>query len=232
MKKIKLIVTDFDGCLVKFENEPYNSSWDAMGLLLPDTKKRLWFSERDRYIDLIHSTEEIERKIEIDKEWFYRDLSLLAGESVNYFLENIFPLNYTSGAKEFFSSVKKNGQKIGILSAGLDFIIEKSAKELNMDFYICSEAEIKNRVLTGKGNFIVTLFNKDRHFSNLLANYSLKKENSCYFGDNFNCISCIEKAGLGIAVNAKTKAVEDAAKYSINDFMQAIPLIEEYKGEK
>jgi len=227
-KMIKLIATDFDGTLVHFENEPYNSSWDALGSLLDEEKKQKWYNIRDYHISKLKNCSKQDNS-KIYADWFDSQLSLLKGYTEDFFKEKILPLKYSEGAKEFFSIAKKRGKIIGILSSGIDFIVEEAARELEMDFclstLICKEEEI----FTGKGISIVNLENKLEHLKKICKNYKVNIEEVCYFGDNFNCEPVLKVVGLGIAFNPKTEETAKSAKHIIYDFREALPIIENYE---
>ena len=227
---IKLIISDFDGTIVKFPVEPFQSSWDAIGNILEGNKRKKWFECRDFYLDKIYKTEKKEEKIEIEKKWFQDEANLLAGEKIADLLNRI-EIVYTSGVKEFFEEMKKRGKIIGILSSGLDFVIKKAVDEIGFDIIICSELEKKEGILTGKDITHIDLQNKVNLFQRICQEQGVEAHEVVYFGDHFNCIPCLKAAGLGIAVNAKTKEVKGAAKASIEDFRDAIKIIENYEGE-
>lgn len=227
MPKIKLIVSDFDGTIAQLHG-PFQSSWDSIGNLLENKKRKEWFEVRDKYIGQIHKTKSVKDKLKIEGEWFAQDLRLMKGQNVAYLLKNI-EMNYTEGAKEFFREMKKQGKIIGILSAGIDIIIEKVAKELEMDFFVCSKVYQQRGIITGEGKDVVNLQNKLAWFKKLREKYKVKPEEAAYFGDHFNCIPCLREAGLGIALNAKTEEVKRAAKDTLKDFNGAIQLIRNYE---
>jgi HAD superfamily phosphoserine phosphatase-like hydrolase len=230
LHKIKLVITDLDGSLVDFDNEPFHSSWDAIGNLLSKEKKEKWFKSRDLYIRRIDEAKKMTDKKKIENEWFQSDISMLKGEKEQDLIEKLFPLRYTPGAKPFFSEMDNQGKKIGILSAGLDFIIARVVKELSMDFYLCSEIEAENGFFTGKGENVVNLFNKQDYLLKICHQHNIALDETCYFGDNFNCVSCLNLVGLPIAINPKTDAVRKASRGNIIfDYTKAIELIRKYE---
>lgn len=223
-KQIKLIVTDFDGTLVDFENEPYYSSWDALGMLLSQEKKKKWIKIREKYFSLISKTNSLDEKKALDLEFFNEDLDLLKGESKKYFEESIFPLNYSKGAKDFFLEMRHQGKITGILSSGIDFIIKRAQKELKMNFSFCSSIYETKGFFNGKGKNL-GLFEKEKYLLDICKNYNVSLEEACYFGDHFNCVPCIKLAGLGIAVNPKIEEIKEVSDYVIKDFRGALDLI-------
>ncbi len=224
---IKLIISDFDGTIAQLHGQ-YQSSWDSVGNLLKKQKREEWFAVRDFYLGKIHKAGSITDKLRLEAQWFAQDLYLMKGENVENLLQRI-EMNYTKGAREFFKEMKKQGKIIGILSAGVDFIIEKAAKELEMDFSICTKIYHKNGILTGEGEDVVDLQNKLDWFKKLRKKYHIRPKEVVYLGDHFNCIPCLKEAGLGIAINAKTEEVKKAAKYALKDFRGAAKLIGDYE---
>lgn len=223
-KQIKLIITDFDGTLIEFDNEPYHSSWDALGMLLSKKKKKDWIETREKYIDLMSKTEDVGEKRRLDLEFFSKDMELLKGESKKYFEDNIFPLDYTKGAEDFFLEMRYQGKTTGILSSGIDFIIKHAQDELKMNFSFYSSIYETNGFFNGKGKNL-GLFEKEKYLINLCKNYNVSLEEVCYFGDHFNCIPCIKAAGLGIAVNAKIEEIKEVSDYVIEDFREAFDFL-------
>jgi HAD superfamily phosphoserine phosphatase-like hydrolase len=226
---IKLVISDFDGTIVQLHGI-YQSSWDSVGNLLESDKRKKWFESRDKYLDSISKTKSTTEKNKIEKIWFNSDLSLMKGSRVDYFLKNI-EMNYTPGAQNFFEESKKQGKIIGILSSGIDFIIEKVAKELNFDFFLCSQVFHSKGIINGKGKEVVTLQNKLVWFKKIREKYQVKPKEVVYLGDHFNCVPCLKEAGLGIAINAKTEEVKKAAKYSLRDFNGVLELIKNYDAQ-
>jgi HAD superfamily phosphoserine phosphatase-like hydrolase len=227
-----MIVSDFDGTLVRFDNEPYESSWDEVGKNLKVYKRKKWLTARNKYMGLINQAKTIKEKVEIEKKWFDCDLDLMKGENIQELLKKILPLNYTPGAKEFFYEMQKEKIKTGVLSAGIDFVIKEAVNELGIDFYICAEIEAKSGTITGRGKANNNLQNKLTILKKICQNNRIKLEEVAYFGDNFNCQKCIESSGLGIAINAKSDEIKKAAKYSFENFADAIEIIKKYNKTK
>lgn len=228
---IKLIATDFDGTLVNFNNEPFNSGWDAVGALLVEEKRKKWHSIRDYYIDKLSKLSEAD-KLKVYDSWFEDQLKLLEGVNENFLKEKLFPLKYTLGADEFFKEAKKQGKITGILSSGIDFLIEQASIDLEMDFFACCKLEKKGKIFTGKGKSIINLYNKLDYLKKLCKDYKISLEEVCYFGDNFNCEPVLKAAGLGIALNPKSEETKKAANYTIYDFRDALSLIKQYEATK
>lgn len=224
---IKLIATDFDGTLVNFDNEPFNSGWDAVGSLLAEEKRKKWHDIRDYYIDKLKKLSE-EDKIETYNRWFRDQLKLLEGVNEDFLKEKLFPLKYSPGAEEFFKEAKRQGRITGILSSGIDFLIEQAVIDFKMDFFACCKLEKQGKIFTGKGESTINLYNKLDYLKKLCKDYKISLEEVCYLGDNFNCEPVLKAAGLGIAFNPKTEETRKAAKHTIHDFRDALSLIKNY----
>ncbi|MEM4703189.1 MAG: HAD hydrolase family protein [Candidatus Pacearchaeota archaeon] len=227
-KSIKIFITDADWTLFVYKNNPFYSSWDALGMCLSTERKKEWFivRDKDKYpkemdrIDSLSLPEEIklEEKRKIEGRRFRKDLELLKGYGIAYFKEKIFSIPYTKGAKKFFRNIQKNKLK-GSISAGIDFIIEKAAYELKMNFFSCPNLYNLNGVFIGGGKAIVNLRNKKEIFLAWCSKYNVDPKGVCYFGDNLNCVNILESC-FGIAVNPENERVEKAAKYSVKDFCE------------
>jgi len=210
--KIEIVVLDFDGTSCHFNHGTFGSSWDAFASVCGVYKKMnkllsIYYPQKDK-----------------EEEWGREQLKLWIGKSIKL-VDKLKPFPYSKGLKEFVNS--KNGLHIGFLSSGLNIVVDEAARELNLDFSISTELQQENGKLTGKFGKIVPLWEKDKIFLDLLANYNLSSEQSCYVGDNDNDISCIKLAKIGVAYKPKTKNVEQAAKYIITDFRELNNILKE-----
>lgn len=208
MKMIKGIVCDMDGTLVDFPNEPFHSSWDALGELLDGEVKREWYWLRDFYYP---------RK-ERYLEWFNKQVALLKGLALERVEDALFPLPYSSGVKEFFSDSKSYLK--GILSSGISVVAEKIASELGFGFVRCAYLEIKDGIFSGRGSFDVKMWKKDEDLEAMASEMGLSLDEILYVGDNENDIPAFEVAGISVAFRPKTDETKRYADYVINNFRE------------
>ncbi len=208
MKMIKGIVCDMDGTLVDFPNEPFHSSWDALGELLDEEVKREWYWLRDFYYP----------KKERYLEWFNKQVALLKGLALERVEDALFPLPYSSGVREFFSDSK--GYLKGILSSGISVVAEKIASELGFGFVRCAYLEIKDGIFSGRGSFDVKMWKKDEDLAAMACEMGLSLDEVLYVGDNENDIPAFEVAGISVAFRPKTNETKRYADYVINNFRE------------
>jgi len=149
---------------------------------------------------------------ELDYDTALRErVKLLKGLPVEV-MERIYDnIRLTEGAKELIESLKKAGYKVALVSGGFTFFTEKLKRELELDYAFGNELEIKDGKLTGriKGN-IINAEEKARIIEEIARKEGISKENIVAVGDGANDKIMIEKAGLGIAFNAKD-ALKDVA---------------------
>ncbi len=215
--KIKLVITDFDGTLVNYQNEPFHASWDVFPEILSEQKRKEWFEHRDFYLDKIRNENNKQKQKDFYDGWTNRQLGLLKNLSIEKANSAFFPIPYSKGAREFFSSL--NGKYIkGILSSGVGLVIERARQELKFNFQLSSDLEIKNKKFTGKGKTTFDFSEKGKEIISLAKKYKTKLEEVCYIGDHFNDVPAWEVAGLSVAFNPKEKELEKKVDYVIYDF--------------
>jgi len=149
---------------------------------------------------------------EIDFETALRErVKLLEGLPVEV-MEKIYDqIKLTEGAKELIESLKKAGYKVALVSGGFTYFTEKLKNELGLDYAFGNELEIKDGRLTGriKGK-VITAEEKARIIEEIARKEGIRRENIVAVGDGANDRIMIERAGLGIAFNAKDALKEVA----------------------
>ena len=149
---------------------------------------------------------------EIDFETALRErVKLLKGLPVEV-MERIYDsIKLTEGARELIESLKKAGYKVALISGGFTYFTEKLKNELGLDYAFGNELEIKDGRLTGKiKGKIITAEEKAKIIEEIARKEGIKRENIVAVGDGANDRIMIEKAGLGIAFNAK-EALKEVA---------------------
>lgn len=138
------------------------------------------------------------------KEALLERLKLLEGLPVEI-LEKIYSrIEFTEGAKELISALKRAGYKIGIVSGSFTYFTNKIKEELGLDYAFGNELEIVNGKLTGKiKGRIIDAEEKLRLIEEIAKREGISIEKVVAVGDGANDRLMIEKAGLGIAFNAK-----------------------------
>jgi len=143
-------------------------------------------------------------------------VALLEGldESVLDKVYNDMP--FTPGAKKFIKVLKKLGYKTVVISGGFNFFTKRLKKELGLDYTFANELEIQNGKLTGKvlGN-IINAEGKAEILCKIASDEKIELDQVVAIGDGANDLLMLDKAGLGIAFNAK-KVVREKARYNIS----------------
>ncbi|MBO3757807.1 MAG: HAD-IB family phosphatase, partial [Candidatus Brockarchaeota archaeon] len=159
MPKIKLVVFDLDGTLVKEK-----SSWRKVHEFFGTEEKG------DEGLKLY-----VDGKISYEQ-FVAHDLSLWPrgiSKSVFNYIFNKIPLN--EGVREVVTEIKKRGKLVAIVSSGISLLAEKISNELNIDFFVANEILFDERGRsTGVGAAIVELNKKDKALLKILNKVSIK----------------------------------------------------------
>lgn len=188
---IKFIITDMDGTIVDYPNEPFRSSWDAIGDSLNEQERREWYRIRDYYYP------QRGRYLE----WITKQLEIIKGIPKEKLISALRPIPYVSDAKEFFNSL--NGDYItGMITSGFPLAAELIHKELSLDFCLHNQVNFEDFSVIK----CIDLHEKDQVLDRFLEeNYPrLSLENNvCYIGDNSNDIPVLKRAALPLCINPK-----------------------------
>jgi phosphoserine phosphatase len=149
-------------------------------------------------------------KIDYDESLRQR-VQMLKGMSLSD-LEKVFQkVQLTPGASDLISILKKLGYKTALISGGFTYVAEKLKNQLGIDFVYANTLELKDGVLTGL--VIPPIVNAQRKADLLDVIAQQEKidlDQVIAIGDGANDLLMLEKAGLGIAFNAKPTVREKA----------------------
>jgi phosphoserine phosphatase len=122
----------------------------------------------------------------------------------------------TPGAQTFVHILKSLGYRVGLVSGGFDFFVDKLKHQFGLDFAFANELEIEGGVLTGrvKGT-IVDSQRKAQLLRDMAKAYGIRLEQAVAVGDGANDMLMLQTAGLGIAFHAKPK-LQAVADMSLN----------------
>lgn len=127
-------------------------------------------------------------------------------------LEKVYQrIQLTPGAQDLICVLKKLGYKVAVISGGFSFIADRLKERLGIDFSYANKLEIKDSALTGI--VIPPIVNAQRKADLLDAIAQQEKiglDQVIAIGDGANDLLMLEKAGLGIAFNAKPLVREQA----------------------
>ncbi|MEK6706699.1 MAG: phosphoserine phosphatase SerB [Bdellovibrionota bacterium] len=127
-------------------------------------------------------------------------------------LEKVFDrITLTPGAKDLIRVLKKLGYKIAVISGGFTFVADRLKERLHLDYAFANELELESNIVTGK--VIPPIVNSARK-ADLLDVIAQQEhillDQVIAIGDGANDLLMLEKAGLGIAFNAKPTVREKA----------------------
>ncbi|HUV61960.1 MAG TPA: HAD-IB family phosphatase [Thermoplasmata archaeon] len=181
----KLVVFDMDGVLVDV-----GSSWVHV--------------HRHFGVDNEHSLQAYLRGEIDDMEFIRRDVALWIARDPTLTMERLRRILSTAplmnGAKETVETLRKNGTRTAIVSAGIDLLAERVAIELKMDTFFANGfvADCAGR-LTGEGILNVRLDGKDQKVKMLTDMFGLDKSDVVSVGNSRYDIPMFDVSGLGIA---------------------------------
>jgi phosphoserine phosphatase len=138
-------------------------------------------------------------------------MKLLKGTKLSE-LDRVFDsIQLTPGAEELIAVLKKLGYKTALISGGFSYVADRLKSRLGIDFVYANQLEIENGALTG--NVIPPIVNARRKADllDVIAQQErIELDQVIAVGDGANDLLMLEKAGLGIAFNAKPTVCEKA----------------------
>ena len=200
-RKEKAVVFDFDGVLVKGA-----SSW-------LEVHKHFGIEENDADMELF-----VNKKITYN-EFMRKDIAKWpAGIHINEIATALSSYTIIKNAKETIEELKQKEFEIGIISCGLDILVNKVARELdiNLDFVMAEGLETdKDGYLTGIGIARVELFEKGKALIKLSDKMEINTTSIIAVEDSKYGISMLQAAGFGIAFNPKDEKIRKVAHITI-----------------
>ena len=215
-EKLELIIFDMDGVLTDIM-----SSWKYIHDYFETSNEK---SVNDYLKGKIDDMEFIRRDAVLWKE----DGKLITRKKLEEILSDV-PL--MKGAKECIQEIRKKEVKTAIVSAGLDVLAEKVAKDLGIDYvYSNGVKSDSDGRLTGEGILEVKLMYKDETIQRLAKNANIPLEHTAAVGNSCFDIPMFEVCGLGIAFNPEDDCVRDAADIVVEgkDLGKILPHIKKF----
>jgi len=132
-------------------------------------------------------------------------------------------LRLTPGARTLVRTLKRLGYVVGVVSGGFTALTERFVAELELDFAAANELEVVEGRLTGRVlGEVIDRAGKARALERFAAEHDVALAQTVAIGDGANDIDMLQRAGLGIAFNAKA-ALRETAEVSVNTpFLDAV----------
>lgn len=141
---------------------------------------------------------------------------LLAGLPAEVFDEVHREVRLTPGARTLMRTLHRLDHRIAVVSGGFTQIIEPLARDLGIDYAAANTLEVRDGRLTGKlEGAILDRAGKARMLERFAADAGVPLRQTVAIGDGANDLDMIERAGLGVAFNAKP-VLRDAADTSLS----------------
>ncbi len=196
-KTIRLVFFDMDGVLVDVL-----SSWRYIHQQFGTSNRQSVTAYLNGEIDY---TEFMRRDVAL---WRHND-EATTKDTITQIL-NTLPM--MKGAHACFDYLHKHQVKTAIVTAGLDILAEKIARDLGIDYVFAnSVATDPYGRLTGEGILQVELTHKDENVRTLRKQLALPVEACAAVGNSCFDIPMFETCGLGVAFNPEDDCVRASA---------------------
>lgn len=151
------------------------------------------------------------------REAFLARVALLRGGRLADIVARVAPtLTLRPGAAALVRALKKLGYKLAVISGGFAAFVDPIQRELGLDYAFSNDLEVEAGVLTGRvRGEIVDRQRKADLLDQVARAEGIQLDQVMAVGDGANDIAMLERAGLGVAFNAK-KTVQDAAQVAVN----------------
>ncbi|PNY28673.1 Phosphoserine phosphatase [Tolypocladium capitatum] len=149
---------------------------------------------------------------ELEFEASFRErVALLKGVDGSLFDELRPVLDVTKGARELIKALKRLGVKTAVLSGGFQPLTSWLAQDLGIDYAYANDVVVADGKLTGevKGT-IVGMERKRDLLVEIAAKEKIDLAQVVAIGDGANDLLMMDKAGLGVAWNAKPRVQMEA----------------------
>lgn len=152
------------------------------------------------------------------KESFRRRAALLKGMPVSVLDEVAGSVELNVGARRLLRALKHFGYKTAVISGGFQYVGERLADDLGIDYVFANSLEIKDGIMTGavEGR-IVDAARKAELLRETADREGIALAQTIAIGDGANDLPMLANAGLGVAFHAK-RVVKESAQHAISNF--------------
>lgn len=216
MDKLELVIFDMDGVLTDII-----SSWKYI--------HDYFNTSNERSVD-----DYLKGKID-DMEFIRRDASLWVedGKPVTRkkLVKILSDVPLMKGAKECISYLKNRDVKTAIVSAGLDILAKRVAKELGIDYVYSNGVKTdKEGRLNGIGILKVRLMRKDATVKKISKQLKIPLEKIASVGNSCFDIPMFDISGFAIAFNPEDDCIKEASDVIVKgkDLPRILPHLKNY----
>ena len=193
---VRLVIFDLDGTLTKCPN-----IWRYL-----HTELGTWSQGKlnaKRYLNG-----------EIDyREWAELDCALWSGVKLTKILDIIDRVEFVDGALETVTRLKREGIKVGVVSAGISLMTDRAVRKLNLDLALSNEILVEDGVLTGGIITKVLLDEKPNIIKDIANSTGIPMSDVATVGDNV--FDMPKESGLKIAFNPKSRGAIEVADFIV-----------------
>lgn len=204
----KLIVFDMDGVIFKAKN-----FW------LELHKELGTYDEGKRLTDELLKT---------DYEQLVKEVSgrLWKGKDSAPYFKLIDQLEYLPGVKETLTKLQEQGYKTAIISSGPKHAALKVQKECGLDYYHTHDLIIgADGTFTGEYDYVGAYASKEIQLQAFAKEAGCEMSEIVFVGHDYNDISALQEAGLGVAINPETELVAQSADVTIQNTHELLELL-------
>jgi phosphoserine phosphatase len=138
---------------------------------------------------------------------------------------------FIKGAEECVSFLNKHRIHTAIVSAGIDLLADRVARDLGIEYVFANEVKVGlDGRLTGEGVLHVELMQKDKNVAALAQKLHVPLDACAAVGNSCFDIPMLEVCGLGIAFNPEDACIVQSADVVIEgkDLSRLIPAIKSF----
>lgn len=138
-------------------------------------------------------------------------VAMLEGLGEEHLRECVEQLRLTPGAKTLVRTLKRLGFQVAIVSGGFTQVTDWLTERLNIDYAAANNLEVVDGRLTGRVvGAVVDRPAKAQLLARFAEQAGVPLSQTVAIGDGANDVDMLQRAGLGIAFNAKSPAREAA----------------------